>query len=169
MPLKAPWDESYGDDRINIIANQVLACRVPLDPDKYKADGWTVNTMLEKARSMLNPVPSKLLVINLSATDKYYNAEKEYPGVEFAHMLLRGRTVPSNEDVKVFIAEMNDAIAKGMGVIVHCTHGLNRTGYMLCKWLMSAKGWTANQALEYFAVVRSPGIMRENIREGLLR
>ena len=58
MPIKAPWDESYGDERINIIANQVLACRVPLDPTKYKADGWTVPAMLTKARSMLNPVPT---------------------------------------------------------------------------------------------------------------
>jgi atypical dual specificity phosphatase len=154
---------------MNIIANQVLACRVPLDPEKYKADGWTVPAMLAKARSILSPVPSELLVINLSATDKYYNAEKKYPGVEFAHMLLRGRTVPCDEDVEVFIAEMDDAIAKGKGVIVHCTHGLNRTGYMLCKWLMHTKKWTATQALEYFAVVRPPGIMRDNIREGLMR
>jgi len=168
MPLKAPWDESYGDERINIIANQVLACRVPLDPDKYKADGWTLNAMLAKARSMLSPVPKKLLVLNLSATDKYY-APLDDKNVEFAHMLLRGRTVPSEQDVAVFIQEMDSAIAEGKGVIVHCTHGLNRTGYMLCKWLMHSKGWTANQALEYFAVVRPPGIMRDNIRDGLLR
>ena len=168
MPHKAPWDESYGDERMNIIANQVLACRVPLDPQKYKADGWTVEAMLAKARSMMNPVPDKFLVLNLSATDKYYTPTADI-NVEFAHMLLRGRTVPSAQDVAVFIKEVNDAIAEGKGVIVHCTHGLNRTGFMLCKWLMRDKHWTATQALEYFAVVRPPGIMRENIKDGLLR
>jgi atypical dual specificity phosphatase len=168
MPIKAPWDESYGDERINIVTNQVLACRVPLDPEKYKADGWTVDAMLAKARSILNPVPKKLLVLNLSATDKYYTPIDD-KNVEFAHMLLRGRTVPSAQDVAVFIKEMDEAILAGKGVIVHCTHGLNRTGFMLCKWLMHSKGWTASQAQEYFAVVRPPGIMRDNIKDGLLR
>ena len=68
-----------------------------------------------------------------------------------------------------FIQEVDDAIAKVKVLLCIALTGLNRTGYMLCKWLMSSKGWTAPQALEYFAVVRSPGIMRENIREGLLR
>jgi len=168
MPLKAPWDESYGDKRMNIVANQVLACRVPLDPQKYKAHGWTVDAMLSEARSMLNPVPKKFLVLNLSATDKYYSPSAD-ENVEFAHMLLRGRTVPCKQDIEVFIEEMDNAINQGKGVIVHCTHGLNRTGFMLCKWLMHSKSWTASQALEYFAVVRPPGIMRDNIKEGLMR
>ena len=168
MPLKAPWDDSYGDARINIVANNVLACRVPLDATLYNAAGWTVDAMLAEARALLDPPPSKIMVINLSATDKYYAMRSNDLSVEFAHMLLRGRTIPSAVDVATFIKEVDTAILAGKSVIVHCTHGLNRTGYMLCRWLMHKKQWTASQAVEYFAVVRPPGIMRLNIKNGLL-
>ena len=88
MPLKAPWDDSYGDARINIVANNVLACRVPLDATLYNAAGWTVDAMLAEARALLDPPPSKIMVINLSATDKYYAMRSNDLSVEFAHMLL---------------------------------------------------------------------------------
>ena len=31
---------------------------------------------------------------------------------------------------------------------VHCTHGLNRTGYLICRFLIEEQGWTAKRALE---------------------
>jgi hypothetical protein len=31
---------------------------------------------------------------------------------------------------------------------VHCTHGLNRTGYLICRFLIQEQGWTAKQAIE---------------------
>lgn len=31
---------------------------------------------------------------------------------------------------------------------MHCTHGLNRTGYMICRYLIEVDGWDANSAIE---------------------
>jgi hypothetical protein len=171
MAAPPPWDESYGDCKMSIIDDHMLACRTPLDPGRYRADGWTVHAMLAKAMDMVAtsaPRQRKFTVINLSATAKYYSTNPlggyaPYD-VEFHHISLRGHTVPSQTDTDNFLIIADDAIARRRVVIVHCTHGLNRTGFMVCRWLMRAKGWTAAQALEYFSFMRAPGIMRDNIK-----
>ncbi|EUB59095.1 RNA/RNP complex-1-interacting phosphatase [Echinococcus granulosus] len=54
------------------------------------------------------------------------------------------------------------------GVIaVHCTHGVNRTGYLICRYLVDALGWDPDEAIEEFARARGHPIERENYIEDL--
>lgn len=39
-------------------------------------------------------------------------------------------------------------------VAVHCTHGVNRTGFIVCRWLMEAKGWDKADAINAFQAAR---------------
>ncbi len=32
-------------------------------------------------------------------------------------------------------------------VAVHCTHGINRTGYLICRYLMDSLNWNAEDAI----------------------
>ena len=45
--------------------------------------------------------------------------------------------------------------------IIHCTHGLNRTGYVVARALVELHGYTLVDALDAFAAIRSPGLWRE--------
>lgn len=33
-------------------------------------------------------------------------------------------------------------------VAVHCTHGVNRTGYLICRYLIDVLGWSPDRAIE---------------------
>ena len=47
-------------------------------------------------------------------------------------------------------------------VAVHCTHGLNRTGFMIVSLLVDAMGYTLEAAVAAFALARAPGLCDAN-------
>ncbi|KAL7669931.1 hypothetical protein ACOME3_004877 [Neoechinorhynchus agilis] len=50
---------------------------------------------------------------------------------------------------------------------VHCTHGRNRTGYLICRYLIEVTGLTADEAIEEFQVARGETIERDNVLHAL--
>lgn len=87
------------------------------------------------------------LVIDLTNTSRYYNSnEWTKDGVKYVKVPCRGRNeVPDNELVNTFVHEVNrflhqqqgkGAAANNKYVLVHCTHGHNRTGFMIVHYLM---------------------------------
>ncbi|KAH9630100.1 hypothetical protein HF086_004806, partial [Spodoptera exigua] len=51
---------------------------------------------------------------------------------------------------------------------VHCTHGLNRTGYMVCRYMRDRLGIPAKDAIKRFEKARGYQIERENYVADLL-
>uniref|UniRef100_A0A2A4JI19 Tyrosine specific protein phosphatases domain-containing protein n=1 Tax=Heliothis virescens TaxID=7102 RepID=A0A2A4JI19_HELVI len=51
---------------------------------------------------------------------------------------------------------------------VHCTHGLNRTGYMVCRYMRDRLGVPAKDAIKKFEKARGYQIERENYIADLL-
>ena len=54
-----------------------------------------------------------------------------------------------------FKTHKNDVIA------VHCTHGFNRTGYLIAAYLYQEVGLGIEEAVEAFAVCRPDGIYKQ--------
>uniref|UniRef100_A0A8C8B2B6 Tyrosine specific protein phosphatases domain-containing protein n=1 Tax=Otus sunia TaxID=257818 RepID=A0A8C8B2B6_9STRI len=50
---------------------------------------------------------------------------------------------------------------------VHCTHGLNRTGYLVCRYLIDVEGMEPNTAIELFNRARGHPIERTNYIQDL--
>ncbi|XP_045144701.1 LOW QUALITY PROTEIN: RNA/RNP complex-1-interacting phosphatase-like, partial [Echinops telfairi] len=50
---------------------------------------------------------------------------------------------------------------------VHCTHGLNRTGYLICRYLIDVEGMRPDDAIELFNRCRGNCIERKNYIEDL--
>ena len=46
---------------------------------------------------------------------------------------------------------------------VHCTHGYNRTGFLICSYLIEKLGFSVEEAITSFGSNRPPGIYRQNI------
>ena len=57
----------------------------------------------------------------------------------------------------------------GKHVLVHCTHGFNRTGFMIATWLVRRGGLTVAAALRRFAEARPPGIYKADYIAELFR
>ncbi|MBC83386.1 MAG: hypothetical protein CL454_00830 [Acidimicrobiaceae bacterium] len=55
----------------------------------------------------------------------------------------------------------------GSACLVHCQHGLNRTGLVACAVAAQEIGLTAEEAMEAFSQIRPPGIQRQQVRRTL--
>ena len=50
---------------------------------------------------------------------------------------------------------------------VHCTHGVNRTGYLVCRYLIQKMGWDPEAAIAGFSAARGHPIERQNYLQDL--
>jgi len=52
-------------------------------------------------------------------------------------------------------------------VLVHCTHGLNRTGYFICNYLITALGYHGQGAIDMFERARGHTMKYEKCKRAL--
>ncbi|KAI0985730.1 hypothetical protein GJ496_010589 [Pomphorhynchus laevis] len=76
-----------------------------------------------------------------------------------------GNSAPSESDFKIFARIVDRFLLKNPnGTIgVHCTHGLNRTGYMICRYMMEKWAISADDAIGRFKSGRGYKITREQL------
>lgn len=119
-------------------------------------------------------VPACLgLVIDLTNSSRYYDADGwQRQGIKYVKIPCRGRgQVPPPEAVTDLCWEMYTYIQDcphGMALI-HCTHGFNRTGYMIASYLIRMMSWRVPKALDLFSSLRPPGIYKHYYIRDLFR
>ncbi|KAJ4704509.1 mRNA-capping enzyme-like [Melia azedarach] len=113
------------------------------------------------------------LVIDLTNTTRYYptfDLKKE--GIKHVKIQCKGRdAVPDNASVNNFVYEVSQFLSRQKHskkyILVHCTHGHNRTGYMIVHFLMRSQSMSVTQAIKTFADARPPGIYKNDYIEAL--
>nr|XP_009678555.1 PREDICTED: RNA/RNP complex-1-interacting phosphatase [Struthio camelus australis] len=82
-----------------------------------------------------------------------------------------GREIPNNQTVFQFNCVVKNFLRDNKDndklIGVHCTHGLNRTGYLVCRYLIDVDGMEPNTAIELFNRARGHPIERMNYIEDL--
>jgi hypothetical protein len=111
------------------------------------------------------------LVINLCASPRAaYNPRQL--GCPYLHIRVHGGgAMPWGAKVLEFLHACDAFFLnpyRAGPLVVHCTHGLNRTGYMLVQLMMRRLGMPAQHAIQVFALARPPGILRQNYTQALL-
>ncbi|ETV91237.1 hypothetical protein H310_14100 [Aphanomyces invadans] len=155
---------------------KLVAARVPLDA-KYTTpvgEQWTPSHLLEECQARKLAVN---MVIDLTNTFKYYDgiAEFQAKGVEYVKIKVEGfADVPKEDIVQRFITVLStwehklkqrktEVVSEDEMtpvVIVHCTHGLNRTGYLVARYLIATRGISVKEALATFTAARPPGLIK---------
>ncbi|XP_019162351.1 PREDICTED: mRNA-capping enzyme-like isoform X4 [Ipomoea nil] len=113
------------------------------------------------------------LVIDLTNTTRYYSTQEfAKEGIKHVKIMCRGRdSVPDNESVNLFVFEVLEFLARQKHskkyIFVHCTHGHNRTGYMIVHYLMRTLPLSVTQAIQIFAESRPPGIYKPDYIDAL--
>uniref|UniRef100_A0A1I8IXF2 TYR_PHOSPHATASE_2 domain-containing protein n=1 Tax=Macrostomum lignano TaxID=282301 RepID=A0A1I8IXF2_9PLAT len=105
------------------------------------------------------------LVVDLTFTTRYYNPQEfTSQGVKYEKIFVEGHNIPDQKCISRFEAVVNQFRQESPDsvVAVHCTHGVNRTGYMICRYLIDVDGWPAEKAIAAFAEARGFPIEREN-------
>lgn len=106
------------------------------------------------------------LVIDLTNTNRYY-PESDWldAGIKYVKIRCQGRdAVPDSDSVDRFIQEVMQfrsyQTLADKFVLVHCTHGYNRTGYMIVRFLVDTLSISVTEAVDKFARARPPGIYK---------
>ncbi|XP_055386931.1 mRNA-capping enzyme isoform X2 [Condylostylus longicornis] len=155
----------------SVIAEKFLAFKTPLSSKfKEKVPIQYVFTP-EMIFGYTKTINLKLgLWIDLTNTKRYYDKEViENKGAKYVKLKCRGHNeTPSKEQTTSFIQIVDDFINdRPFDVIgVHCTHGFNRTGFLIVSYMVERLDCPVDAALSVFAQARPPGIYKEDyIRE----
>ncbi|KAL3142910.1 hypothetical protein ABBQ38_003198 [Trebouxia sp. C0009 RCD-2024] len=168
---------------------RVIACKVPLSSNWSEQiigqqDRFTPEMLLAELEELGIKIG---MVVDLTNSSRYYTADADgtsdfrYPGpdppaVYHRKIPCRGRgQAPQPDAVNEFcwtLTAFNQHCQreeKGLWTIVHCTHGYNRTGYVIASALMRLERKTALSAVKYFADNRPPGIYKRHYIEELFK
>lgn len=178
------WTESNGSvpprwlhcprKAVNLIQNKFLAFKTPLssafDNQVPEECRFTVNMLFASLKSQRLKLG---LWIDLTNTSRFYDKKSlETYGCKYLKLQCRGHgETPSKEQTKTFIQVCKNFISHNpLEIIgVHCTHGFNRTGFLIVSYLVETDGSSVDAALAEFATARPPGIYKVDYIQELFR
>jgi len=154
--------ESYLPFGKPIPGTRFLAFKVPLKHQIAvpEQDGslFTPANMIESFQSRGLNVG---LIVDLTNTKRYYG-EQVTKGlfaqnkIAYCKILVEGQVIPRYKHIGHFQRVVSEFLAQDPDrlVGVHCTHGLNRTGYMICRFMIEKMGWKPDEAICAFDEAR---------------
>ncbi|MCD7456514.1 hypothetical protein HAX54_031952 [Datura stramonium] len=151
IPSKVPLDETFND------------CVLP-------GKRYSFRQVLHQQRVLGRKLG---MVIDLTNTSRYYSlSDWRKAGIKHVKIQCRGRgSVPDNESVNLFVYEVSQFLARQKHakkyILVHCTHGHNRTGFMIIHHLMRTLPISVSQAIKIFSDARPPGIYKPDYIDAL--
>ena len=154
VPSKAPLSDTWHADG-RVPSHRRYGPHEALDMAKQASGGRSVE-----------------LVIDLTNSSRYYDpAVFDARGASYVKIACVGKDAPPDAvAVQQFVYEVCKFLSerKGKGLIlVHCTHGFNRTGAMLVHYAQRVAPWPKlNENVKEFATKRPPGIYKpEYVKE----
>ncbi|XP_057675121.1 RNA/RNP complex-1-interacting phosphatase isoform X2 [Corythoichthys intestinalis] len=113
------------------------------------------------------------VILDLTYTTRYYGPGDLPPWLEQVKIKTAGQVIPADDAILAFKRAarrfLRDNADNDKLIGVHCTHGLNRTGYMICRYLIDMEGMDPGEAIRRFNSCRGHNIERSNYLNDLLR
>ncbi|KPI98564.1 PREDICTED: mRNA-capping enzyme [Papilio xuthus] len=157
-----------------LIAEKFLAFKTPLGP--HFNDKVPVENRFTPSILFLNLRDLKIklgLWIDLTNTSRFYDKnEIEKNGCKYIKMACRGHgETPTREQTRHFIDTVNNFMNQNPDdmIGVHCTHGFNRTGFLIVSFMVEEMDFSLDAALHQFAVKREPGIYKQDYLDELYK
>jgi protein-tyrosine phosphatase len=101
------------------------------------------------------------LLVDLTNTDRYYNVLDLPHGLQYFKLRTKGHDeAPAEQECESFNSCVNDFLQRqpDKHIIVHCTHGLNRTGFMIVNWICKHTNTQVDDGITSFNTARYPGM-----------
>lgn len=150
-----------------VSGTKMVPFKVPLMEEvcctKMPDDQWFTPAIL------LQRHPGLKMIIDLTDTTRYYDPQ-EFAKEGVAHVKIRitgGGTLPPLRKLRLFFRTVDDFMKKYANdpdalVGVHCTHGLNRTGYFICHYMVDRLDMSPDDAIAKFEAARGHSMHRLN-------
>ncbi|TMW52220.1 hypothetical protein DOY81_002687 [Sarcophaga bullata] len=147
-----------------IEGTRFVAFKVPL---REQVSNNVARNIRLDGKILLNSIPKLGLIIDLTNTKRYYDPNFfKNAGVEYFKLMIPGREVPPRQLVDKFNDLVKEFLANNANndklIGVHCTHGVNRTGFLICNYMISEMTIDPNEAINRFAQARGHKIERTN-------
>lgn len=161
MKIPDGWND-YSNMGRRITGTRFICFKVPLDRKDSSFD----------LRSLTDHIPDLGIVVDLTNTKKYYKPQPlSELNIEYQKIFTEGHVIPKEKVVRQFFDAVNEFLDKNMDnsklIGVHCTHGLNRTGYMVCRYMIQLLDFSPDQAITDFNSARGHEIERVNYLDDL--
>ncbi|XP_038022783.2 RNA/RNP complex-1-interacting phosphatase isoform X2 [Anas acuta] len=149
-----------------------IAFKVPLrqsfDHNLHPAERFSPCDLIKKIKEQREELG---LIIDLTYTTRYYRPEELPATLCYSKIWTMGHEIPNNQTIFQFKSVVKNFLRDNKDndklIGVHCTHGLNRTGYLVCRYLIDVEGMEPNAAIELFNRARGHPIERMNYIEDL--
>lgn len=159
---------------VGLLMNKFLIFKTPLNhrfddqvPEEYR---FPVDFVFNSMKSYKVKVG---LWIDLTNTSRFYDKDEvEANGCSYVKMQCKGHgETPAEDQTKAFINVCDNFIKRNpLEVIgIHCTHGFNRSGFLVISYLVEKYDWGLEAAIQEFAKVRPPGIYKKDYLKELYR
>ncbi|XP_059617367.1 mRNA-capping enzyme-like [Phlebotomus argentipes] len=156
------------------IADRFLAFKTPLDErfdsqlpvEAYFSPELVMQSLRVQKRRLG-------LWIDLTNTTRFYDRRivKNF-NAKYVKLQCRGHgETPSKEQTNMFIQLVDNYLVTHQDDIigVHCTHGFNRTGFLIACYLVERLNFSVEAAIGCFSDARPPGIYKQDYIEELFR
>lgn len=166
--MKIPPSWLYCPRKGEAIAGKFIPFKTPLDSRYDDQIPEECRFNMDMLFSPLKTKNIKLgLVIDLTNTSRFYNKElieKKYECKYYKLQCIDHGEVPTVEQTRTFVQVCDSFIRRNpLEMIgIHCTHGFNRTGFLILSYLVEKMDWSVDRAAHVFAQSRPPGIYKED-------
>ncbi|XP_078504413.1 mRNA-capping enzyme isoform X2 [Lissotriton helveticus] len=135
---------------------------------------FPIGRVFEQVTLMLPYSEVKMgLLIDLTNTTRFYDRNDiEKEGIKYMKLQCKGHgECPTPENTDTFIRLCEKFMEKNTEELigVHCTHGFNRTGFLICAFLVEKMDWSVEAAVATYAQARPPGIYKDDYLKELFR
>jgi len=177
---RADIEQWVGCSRVGkpVPGTPIVPCKTPFEGDLANraydhglvedADWFGKEDLLKVCEEQGTPLG---LVIDLVNTSKYYAGYDESDDVEYRKVRIPGRTVPDRDVIEEVFDCIDDFVERRPNhyVAVHCTHGINRTGFLVSAYLMTRANLPqCKQAVSTFETARGEKIDKQYLLEALM-
>jgi len=166
IPKKWEASNTGGRNISQIIPNtNFIAFKTPLSEELFAQSSYDERF---KVSDILDATGIKMWINLVGQHRRFDSAEIIAQNVEYFEMQVEGGgMIPSEMTVVQFINKVKSA-PPGTRIGVHCSHGLNRTGYFICRYMMDELGIEAEEAIRLFETARGTAIRKKSLTQHLL-
>ncbi|OBA23110.1 alpha/beta-hydrolase [Metschnikowia bicuspidata var. bicuspidata NRRL YB-4993] len=111
-----------------------------------------------------------IAIVDISADIPPYSS-KSFKHIKYYKCATVSKVAPDQSAVRRFIQLIDDILASTEVVnpliSVHCHYGFNRTGFLICCYLIERLGWSVREAVDGFRAAKSPGIKHRHFIDAL--
>ncbi|NXX99015.1 DUS11 phosphatase, partial [Centropus bengalensis] len=155
-----------------IPGTRFIAFKVPLkksfDLNLHPEQRFSPHDLIRKIKEQKEELG---LIIDLTQTTRYYGPEELPTTLSYSKISTVGHEIPNRNTIFRFRCVVKKFLRNNQDndklIGVHCTHGLNRTGYLVCRYLIDVEGMEPNAAIELFNRARGHPIERTNYIQDL--